>query len=130
MSPGISVIPAGIRMPSFPPVSSHIDRIPCASSLVLLAYFIRIWPVEQICSRYSITASMLYRFVHLFQKQKALWLGVLEDASVSGENFIALMDGAFVRDFFRAFPFSFLGWTGDTDPSLQEGRHRHRDAVT
>lgn len=97
---------------------------------VLLAYFIRTCPVEQICSRYSITASMLYRFVHLFQKQKALWLGVLEDASVSGEDFIALMDGAFVRDFFRAFHFSFLGWTGGTDPSLQEGRHRHRDAVT
>ena len=76
---------------------------------VLRAYFIRTCPVEQICSRYGITVSTLYRFVQLFREQKALWLGVLEDAAVDGVNFIDLMDGTFVRDFFSAFCFSFAG---------------------
>ncbi len=33
LSPDIFVISAGIRMPSFPPASSHTDRIPCVSCL-------------------------------------------------------------------------------------------------
>lgn len=78
---------------------------------VLRSYYTRACPVEQVCGHYGITISMLYRLVRLFREQKALWLGVLEDVSVSSRRFINLMDGAFLREFFCAYHFSFLGGT-------------------
>lgn len=97
---------------------------------VLRAYFTRTCPVEQICSRYGITVSTLYRFVQLFREQKALWLGVLEDAAVNGVNFTDLIDGTFVRDFFSAFCFSFLERPGGMDSSLPGSRAQKRGAIT
>ena len=97
---------------------------------ILRSYYTRACPVEQICSRYGITVSMLYRIVQLFGEQKALWLGVLEDAAVSGIKFIDLMEGAFVRDFFSAFCFSFLGRSGGTDLSLGGRKGHHRSGIT
>lgn len=97
---------------------------------VLRSYYTRACPVEQVCSSYGITVSMLYRIMQLFREQKALWLGVLEDAAVSSGNFIALMDGAFVRDFFSAFRFSFLGRSGGTDLSLRGRKEGSRGGIT
>lgn len=87
---------------------------------VLRSYYTWAYPVEQVCSLYGITVSMLYRIVQLFGEQKALWLGVLEDRTVSSESFISHMDGVFVRDFFHAYRFSFLGRSGGRNLSLRE----------
>lgn len=43
--------------------------------IVLRAYFTRPGSVERLCDHYGITISMLYRWLRLFQQQKALWLG-------------------------------------------------------
>lgn len=73
---------------------------------------------------------MLYRIVRLFKEQKALWLGALEDAAVSGRNFATFMDGAFVRDFFSAFRIPFLGHSGGTDLSLPGRKGHCRGGIT
>lgn len=76
--------------------------------VVLRSYFTRSCSVEQICGRYGITVSMLYRWLHLFLQQKELWLGVLENMAASPAVFIDSMVGSLLRDFFLAFRFSFL----------------------
>ncbi len=81
----------------------------------LLAYFTRTCSVEQVCSRYGITVSTLYRWLHLFLRLKELWLGILESASSSPDEFISAIDGVFVRDFFSQVRFSFLESFRDTD---------------
>ena len=76
--------------------------------VVLRTYFTRSCSVEQICLRYGITVSMLYRWIHLFLRQKELWLGVLENMAASPVVFIDSMAGSLLRDFFLTFCFSFL----------------------
>lgn len=76
--------------------------------VVLRAYFIRVCSVEQICIRYGITISMLYRWIRLFRKQKEIWLGVLESAAVQPAAFIDSTDGLLLKEFFFAFRFSYL----------------------
>lgn len=90
--------------------------------IVLRAYFIRSCSVEQICRRYEITVSTLYRWIHLFLRQKELWLGVLEHMAASPVVFIDSIEGALLRDFFLAFRSSFLEAMYGTD--LQLPLHR------
>lgn len=84
--------------------------------LVLRSYFTRCSSVESVCGHYGISISMLYRWLHLFRQQKALWLGALENMSVPAVPFIDSMDGMFLKDFFLAFHFSYLESLRGTDP--------------
>ena len=84
--------------------------------LVLRAYAIHKSSVEQICLRYGISVSTLYRWLALLKCQKALWLGVLEDAARDAEGFIDDMTGAFLQEFCHTFHFSFLERISGRDP--------------
>lgn len=77
---------------------------------VLRLYFLHSFTIEKLCSRYEISISTLYAWVHLFQKQKSLWLGVLSDAEISPLSFIGLLmdTSSFTAKFFQSFFFSFL----------------------
>lgn len=98
--------------------------------IVLRAYFIRSCSVERICDYYGITISMLYRWMHLFQQQKALWLGVLENISVLAVPFIDSMNGIFLKDFFLAFCFSYLESLHGTDPEMLSRQSHHPGSIT
>jgi len=86
--------------------------------IVLRTYFIRSCPVEQICAYYGITVSMLYRWLRLFQQQKELWLGVMENMSTPPVLFIDSMSGILLEEFFRAFCFSYLETMCGIDPEM------------
>ncbi len=77
---------------------------------VLRLYFLHSYTVEKLCFISSISISTLYAWIHLFHKQKALWIGVLSDAETSSLSFLCiLMDASsFPMAFFRSFHFSFL----------------------
>lgn len=77
---------------------------------VLRSYFLHSFTVEKLCSRFEISISTLYAWVDLFQKQKALWLGVLSDAEISPLSFLGLLmnTSSFPMKFFHSFFFSFL----------------------
>ena len=84
--------------------------------LVLRDYFLRTACVEELCRRAGISVSSLYRWKALFLTHKALWLGILEDLAVAAGTFLSGMDGSFLRDFCRRFPFSFLQPLRGTSP--------------
>lgn len=86
--------------------------------IVLRAYFIRSCPVEQICAYYGITISMLYRWLQLFQQHKGLWLGELENMSTPPVSFIDSISGILLKEFFRAFCFSYLETICGMDPEM------------
>jgi hypothetical protein len=88
--------------------------------LVLRDYFLRVKTVEALCLKYHISTSTLYAWIHLFHRQKALWLGVLEDLYVSSLAFLSLLDRSdtFTQRFFRRFGFSFLQSLPVKVPSL------------
>lgn len=98
--------------------------------IVLRSYFIRTCPVEQLCIRYGITVSMLYRWLHLFLRQKELWFGVLENATTRSSAFILSMDGVLLRDFFSAFHFSLLESLHSADLSLPSGQSNCLGSIT
>ena len=77
---------------------------------VLRSYYLHSYTSEMLCSIYSISISTLYTWIHLLNKHKALWLGVLSDLENSALSFLnLLMDNAsFPMTFFREFHFSFL----------------------
>jgi len=77
---------------------------------VLRLYFLHSYTVTELCSIYSISISTLYAWVHLFHKQKTLWLGVLSDLETSSLSYLSLLINtpSFPVDFFQAFHFSFL----------------------
>lgn len=77
---------------------------------VLRLYFLHSYTVVKLCFIYSISISTLYAWIHLFHRQKSLWMGVLSDLETSSLSFLCiLMDvSSFPVDFFRSFHFSFL----------------------
>lgn len=87
---------------------------------VLGAYYLRMWTVEELCRRYSITPSMLYQWKAIYQAHKALWLGVLETVETTASGFIRWIrevedySGEFGGRFYEKAACSFL--------------QRHRDA--
>lgn len=98
--------------------------------IVLRAYFIRSCSVEQICRRYEITVSMLYRWVRLFLRQKELWLGVLDSMAASPAMFIDSIDGLLLKGFFLDFRFSFLESMYGTDLQLPLKRSDPPGSIT
>lgn len=98
--------------------------------LVLRAYFTRPGSVEGLCDHYGITISMLYRWLRLFQQQKALWLGMLEDLFVPAVPFIDAMDVTLLKEFFLAFRFSYLESPRVTDPEMPPRKQQHPGSIT
>jgi len=77
---------------------------------VLRLYYLHSYTIVKLCLLYSISISTLYAWVHLFQKQKALWIGFLSNLETSALSFLTLLmdTTSFTVKFFQSFHFSFL----------------------
>ena len=56
---------------------------------VLCDYYYRQMTVEAICGKYTISESMLYRWINLFIKHKEQFLGMLRNMETSAKEFMA-----------------------------------------
>lgn len=56
---------------------------------VLRAYFLGTKTIISLCDFFQISISTLYEWIRLFNEQKHIWLGVLNDAATSELRFIA-----------------------------------------
>lgn len=81
---------------------------------VLAEYFAHSKTIPEICERYSITASMLYRWKLIFLRHMSDWLPVLEQLEISPYGFLKQLctmesfSVSFALLFFRLTAFSFL----------------------
>ncbi len=79
---------------------------------VLSDYYSPSFTVQQVCDKYSISQSTLYEWKALYQKQKKVWIGILEDAAMLPVQFLkGFVDGSRLRnlnEFFRIAGVSFL----------------------
>ena len=88
---------------------------------VLGEYYLRARTVEVICRKYNITPSMMYQWKAAYERDKGIWLGVVEDLENSGQRFMQwLMEvdnysEEFGGPFYKKAARSFL--------------QRHRDAA-
>ena len=98
--------------------------------IVLRSYLLRVCPIEQLCERYGISISTLYRWLKLFKQPKALFLGVLEDARMSCLSFLEGLSGAFLKDFYQLFWFSFLEVLPSRDKDLPSGTGACKGSAT
>lgn len=73
---------------------------------------------------------MIYRWIHLFRQQKALWLGVLENMAVPAAPFIDSVDGVLLKNFFLAFRFSYMEALHGTDPEMLSPQPCHPGGIT
>ncbi len=73
---------------------------------VLAEYFLRLRPVQELCARFGISVSMLYRWKALFLSQKQLWLGVLDSAETSPFSFLRGL--CLLTDYSREFSCRFV----------------------
>ena len=98
--------------------------------MVLRGYFLRVCPVGQMCERYGISISTLYRWLKLFKRHKALFLGMLEDACVCCTSFLEGFGCAFLKHFYQSFHFSFLEVFPRRDKDLPSGCDGCKGGVT
>jgi len=78
--------------------------------VILNAYLARTVTVQEFCASWGIAVSTLYDWIHLFEKQASLWLGVLKQVkrlNTLSLNEICSQD-SFPASFFGRFRFSFL----------------------
>ena len=80
---------------------------------VMRDYFIGSLTIESICIKYDISVSTLYSWKKLFLRHKKLWLGLLEDASISSQQFLHyfLSIGSLLynlKEFFLTVAISFI----------------------
>ena len=80
---------------------------------VLAEYFLHLHTIEKLCERFSISSRQLYKWLALWKKHKAQWLGFLNDLDLSDRKFLyslCQMEHAsdFISDFIRSFTVSFL----------------------
>lgn len=80
---------------------------------VLAEYFAKLHTVDKLCSRFSISSSMLYRWLHLFLSHKKLWLGLLVSSSTTSFSFLKQLShmnsfSSFSSAFVQMTSFSFL----------------------
>lgn len=79
---------------------------------VVAEYLLHSGSVESICSRFSITHSMLYRWYRLYLEHMELWLGMLDARETSALHFlkeiVSSEYASFSRDFILSTSFSFL----------------------
>ena len=97
---------------------------------VLRSYFVHVCPVEKLCERYGISISTLYKWRDLFKRQKAMVLGVLEDAARHAVSFLGYLNGPFLRNFYHSFHFSFLEGFPCADKNLPSGKDACADGTT
>jgi hypothetical protein len=76
---------------------------------VLAEYFMGHQTVEKLCEKYAISHCMLYRWIALFNKHKALWLGAVASAATSSMAFLENITG---MECFSDFTVDFLTLTG------------------
>lgn len=98
--------------------------------VVLRDHFFHVLPVEQLCHRYGISISTLYRWLLLFKLQKSLWLGVIDDVALSAVSFLEELEGTFLRDFHQCFRISFLEGFHCTDKEPPPGRDVRQGGIT
>lgn len=98
--------------------------------IVLQNYFLRVCTVEQLCERYGISISTLYRWLRLFKRQKAIFLGVLEGAGMSCLSFLEGLEGGFLKDFYQTLRFSFLEVLPGRDKDLLSGTLSCKGGIT
>lgn len=97
--------------------------------IVLRAYFVRTGSVERLCEHYGITISMLYRWLHLFEQQKALWLGGTGGYVCPAGCIPGFPGGHDVKRLFSGIPFFLHGIlpqhrSGDAVPAASRyGQH-------
>lgn len=80
---------------------------------VLAEYFCHFHTIEKLCERFSITVKQLYKWISLWNRHKAQWLGVITDSETSSGSFLfSLMKmesvSSFLSSFVKRFCFSFL----------------------
>lgn len=82
---------------------------------VLRDYYTHSGSIREICDKYQISVSTLYRWKRLFHTHKKLWLGLLEDAATQTLDFLDFLTGFSIRKlseglkhFFLSHAFSFL----------------------
>lgn len=98
--------------------------------LVLRDYFLHRRTVEQICDHFGISPSTLYRLKQLFEQQKCLWLGVLEDLAAQSVEFLEELDIKLLREFQKTFRFSFLECPHVTDQEMPPGNAKKEGGIT
>ena len=77
---------------------------------ILRSYFLGHKTIACLCSHFQISISTLYAWIHLFKKQKSLWLGILKDAQMSSHSFLdsILSIKTFTDSFYSTFKVSFM----------------------
>ena len=90
----------------------------------LALYFSDISTVAAVCDRFGIPPTTLYRWKNAYLDHKELWLGVLNDASISEADFIRILRrfpsfSDFLRKFFQSYGRSFLQTHAETARSRQ-----------
>jgi hypothetical protein len=79
---------------------------------VLRDHYLSHLTVQALCDKYMIATSTLYAWKRLFQIHKRLWLGILEDAATSPNNFLSSLPSPTTSDdlaiFFQRHAQSFL----------------------
>ena len=85
----------------------------------LAFYFSEISTVAGVCNRFGIPPTTLYRWKKAYLDHKELWLGVLDNASISVTGFIRILRrfpsfSDFLREFFRMYGKSFLQTHAET----------------
>lgn len=80
---------------------------------ILFAFCARRQTIENICQRYQVDASFLYRLKALYEDHRQLWLGRMEAASQPSPGFLRRLCfhpdlSTFLHAFYRRTTFSFL----------------------
>lgn len=80
---------------------------------VLGTYFSGLLTIDELCFRYGISRSQLYKWTRLWKKHKSEWMGVLQDLCTPDQEFfdrLCALDpySSFSQAFVRRFAFSFL----------------------
>jgi len=98
--------------------------------LVLRCYFLHKGTVEQICSHFGISPTTLYRWKQLFEQQKRLWLGVLDELATQSGQFLENLSTDMLREFQKAFRFSFLECLHVTDREVPSPKEKQNEGIT
>ncbi len=75
---------------------------------VLRLYFLRLYTVSQLCERFAVSISTLYRFRDRFLVQKKLLLGLLGDLEEGALSFLEGLSGQSLYSYLSTFHSSFL----------------------
>ncbi len=80
---------------------------------VISEYFLHLLSVDALCQKFHISHSLLYKWLDTFYKNKALWLGALQNAEVTPISFILSLCrlstfSSFSKQYFLLSDRSFL----------------------